>query len=279
MAFVAICASISAVGICHEVNITEKSAEISRANMSEHAENLAKEMPDGFYEVVGYKSGNDESIHFGRFTNELKSINNIKMLSKHYLLFSHWEDPKIQKYYPYSYSILWDKNGNTLRWHIFMNHTGNAKTGHPAFSAYFETVGKLEGSRLENMALVKGSETCLFLQKNAYGKKYNFSDITSRLAKPKHMAAYSKSVQWVKAKKTKGFGTLYEFNEINTAKDNATIAAQEAKEGQAAPIGFGSIRHLLVGNIHAQLTYVVRKVNQDYFNQSVKAGKVKQDCS
>ncbi len=159
-----------------------------------------------------------------------------------------------------------------------MNHSGNAKTGHPAFRAYFETVGKLDDNQLNNMALVKSSENCLLLQKNAYGKDYDFSDITNRLAKPKHMAAYDKTVQWTKAQETKGFGTLYEFNEINTAEDVATIAAQEEKEGSAVPIGFGSIRHLLVGNIHAQLTYVVQKVDQDYFEQSIKAGKGKNDC-
>ncbi len=269
MALIIACASVSVVGMCHE---------IEKAEISIQSENLAKEIPDGLYEVVGLESGKDKNIHFGVLATETDNFNKLKMLPNNYLLYSRWEDPKIQKYYPYSYTILWDKKGDTLRWHIFMNHTGNAKTGHPAFRAYFETVGTLADNQLKNMALVKSSENCLLLQKNAYGKDYDFSDITSRLAKPKHMAPYNKTVQWTKAQETKGFGTLYEFNEINTAKDVATIAAQEVKEGSAVPIGFGSIRHLLVGNIHAQLTYVVQKVDQDYFEQSIKAGKGKNDC-
>ena len=293
---------ISTSGICHEIAAVNKSQEmnsiksghnnrtftqaqlyqngvLSIEDIAAQKSDLAKEMPDGYYEVVGFKTGNEAKIHFGRLASKTDKVDNLKTLSKNTLLFSRWEAPKTQKYYPYSYSMFWDKSGDALHWHIYMNHTGNSKTGHPAFQAYFETAGKLSGSRLLNMALVKGTASCLFLQKNAYGKKYSFNDITSRLAKPKHMAAYSKSVQWLKENNAKGSGKLYDFIEINTAEDAATIAAQEAQDGTAVPIGFGSIRHLLVGNIHAQLTYVVRKVNKEYFEQSVKAGEMKSSCS
>ncbi len=301
MSLAMVCACISVAGICHEIERVDKSSgiknssfvvgpnslnntsldkdgKVSIAAISVHEVNLAREIPDGFYEVVGFKSGNDKNIHFGDLAAQNNNLDKLKVLSNNYLLYSRWEDPKTQKYYPYSYSIFWEKKGDTLRWHIYMNHTGNAKTGHPSFRAYFETVGKLSGNHLENMSLVEDSESCLTLQKKAYGKAYDFNDITSRLAKSKHMAAYDKTVKWTETKKTNGFGTLYEFNEVNTAEDIATIAAQNAKEGEAVPIGFGSIRHLLVGNIHAQLTYVVQKVGQDYFEQSVEAGKIKKDC-
>lgn len=237
--------------------------------------NLANEIPDGYYEVVGHKSGDEKYIQFGGLTVELENFGNLKVLSLNPLLSSRWENAETQKYYPYSYSILWEKRGDDLRWHIYMNHTGNAQTGHPAFRAYFETAGKLEGSRLVDMALVQGSENSLFLQKDVDGKAYNFADITSRTAKPKHLGTYSKSVKWAKSKETMGLDALYEFIEINSAEDAAKIAAQEARDGEAVPIGFGSIRHLLAGNIHAQLSYVVRQIDQDLFEQSVKPGQAK----
>ena len=56
MALIIACASVSVVGMCHE---------IERADTSIQIENLAKEIPDGFYEVVGFKSENDKNIHFG----------------------------------------------------------------------------------------------------------------------------------------------------------------------------------------------------------------------
>lgn len=291
-------AALSTAALCYEIEITEKLSEVKGSNTSDLAlvldnaqlnkkgktsmtafskrtVNLVKDIPDGFYEVVGHKSGNEQNIAFGGFTTELETLGNTKGLSKNPLIFSRWEDAEVQRYYPYSYSILWEKSGDILRWHIYMNHTGNAQTGHPAFRAYFETVGKLSGDHLINMTLVKGSENSLFLQENAYGRSYDFNDITSRTAKSKHMATYSKFIQWGKVKKENDFGTLYEFTEVNTAEDIATIAAQEASDGVAVPIGFGSIRHLLVGSIHAELTYVVRKVDKGFFEESVKAGKAK----
>lgn len=237
--------------------------------------NLVEEITDGYYEVVGHKSGDEKYIQFGGLTVELENFGNLKVLSLNPLLSSRWEEAETQKYYPYSYSILWEKRGNDLRWHIYMNHTGNAQTGHPAFRAYFETAGKLDGSRLVDMALIKGSENSLFLQKDVDGKRYNFADITSRTAKPKHLGTYSKSVQWAKSNETMGLDALYEFIEINSAEDTAKIEAEVAKNGEAIPVGFGSIRHLLAGSIHAQLSYVVRQIDQELFDQSVAPGKAK----
>ena len=238
---------------------------------------LASNIPDGYFEVVGFKSNEDEFIKFGAFTLELENFGNLKVLSLNPMLSSRWEDAATQKYYPYSYSILWEKRGNELFWHFYMNHAGNSQTGHPAFRAYFETVGKLDGHQVVDMALVKGSEKSLFLQKDVDGTAYNFGDITSRTAKPKHLGQYSKSVQWRQAKEKHGFDTLYEFIEINTDEDRRQIRAQEQSDGEAVPIGFGSIRHLLIGNIHAQLTYVVRQIDQQLFDQSVQPGRSKTD--
>ena len=156
-----------------------------------------------------------------------------------------------------------------------MNHTGNAQTGHPAFRAYFETAGKLEDGRLVDMALIEGSENSLFLQEDVNGKKYDITDITSRTAKPKHLGTYSKSVKWVQSNEKVGLEKLYEFTEINTQEDADVIAAEQAKGEDAIPIGFGSIRHLLAGDIHAQLTYVVRQIDQDLFDKSVEPGQAK----
>ncbi|MDG1709309.1 MAG: hypothetical protein P8H03_11140 [Emcibacteraceae bacterium] len=239
--------------------------------------NLNVAMPDGYYEVVGHKNENVQHIQFGGFTVELENFGNLKVLSMNPLLASRWENEETQKYYPYSYSILWEKRGSSLRWHIYMNHTGNAQTGHPAFRAYFETEGQLDGGRLVDMALIKGSENSLFLQQDVDGKKYDFNDITSRTAKPKHLGTYSKSVQWVQSNEKIGLEKLYEFTEINTPEDIAEIAAQQAKGEEATPIGFGSIRHLLAGDIHAQLTFVVRQIDQDLFDKSVQPGKMKAD--
>ena len=158
-----------------------------------------------------------------------------------------------------------------------MNHTGNPQTGHPAFRAYFETAGKLEDSRMVDMALVEGSENSLFLQEDVEVKKYDITDITSRTAKPKHLGTYSKSVHWAQSNEKMGLEMLYEFTEINTPEDIAEIAAQQAKGEEATPIGFGSIRHLLLGDIHAQLTFVVRQIDQDLFNKSVQPGQAKMD--
>ena len=237
--------------------------------------NLIEAIPDGYYEVVGHKKANQKHIQFGGFTVELENFGNLKVLSMNPLLSSRWEDAETQKYYPYSYSILWEKRGSSLRWHIYMNHTGNAQTGHPAFRAYFETAGKLEDGRLVDMALIEGSENSLFLQEDVNGKKYDFTDITSRTAKPKHLGTYSKSVKWVQSNEKVGLEKLYEFTEINTQEDAAVIAAQQAKGEDAIPIGFGSIRHLLAGDIHAQLTYVVRQIDQDLFDKSVEPGQAK----
>lgn len=244
-------------------------------DLVEPTSNLVEAIPDGYYEVVGHKSGDAKYIQFGAFTVELENFGNLKVLSMNPLLSSRWEDAEVQKYYPYSYSILWEKRGSDLRWHIYMNHTGSAQTGHPAFRAYFETAGKLDGSRVIDMALVEGSENALFLQKDVKGKRYDFTDITSRTAKPKHLGTYSKSVQWTQSNETMGFDKLYEFIEINTDEDAATIAAQTASGVEATPIGFGSIRHLLVGDIHAQLSYVVRQINHETFENSIKPGQAK----
>ncbi|MDG1997307.1 MAG: hypothetical protein P8J14_12470 [Emcibacteraceae bacterium] len=239
--------------------------------------NLGEAIPDGYYEVVGHKKADHKHIQFGGFTVELENFGNLKLLSMNPLLSSRWEDAETQKYYPYSYSILWEKRGSSLRWHIFMNHTGNPQTGHPAFRAYFETAGKLEDSRMVDMALVEGSENSLFLQEDVEGKKYDITDITSRTAKPKHLGTYSKSVHWAQSNEKMGLEMLYEFTEINTPEDIAEIAAQQAKGEEATPIGFGSIRHLLLGDIHAQLTFVVRQIDQDLFNKSVQPGQAKMD--
>ncbi len=92
MALIIACASVSVVGMCHE---------IERVDTSIQSENLAKEIPDGLYEVVGFESGNDKDIHFGVLATETDNFNKLKMLPNNYLLYSRWEDPKILSVFIY----------------------------------------------------------------------------------------------------------------------------------------------------------------------------------
>ena len=241
--------------------------------------NLAETMPNGYYEVVGFRA-NNKNVTYGKDIKSLEHIENIKNLQENIThnpaLCSHWENAETQKYYPYSFSIIWEKNGTDLCWHIYMNHTGNTNTGHPAFRTYFATQGKLEGCKLVDMSLVPGSDNPLFLETEVAGVKYSNKDITDRTAKPKHVGTYSKSVQWTKLDETYKGAALYQFLEINTPEEDAEIQSKIEAGEEPTPKGFGCIRNLLVGNSrHGQIGYIVRQIDEDFFKESIRPGQTK----
>ena len=138
---------------------------------------------------------------------------------------------------------------NTLRMTWGHLHIGvasdNPAYNHAPFYSTFETRDKVTGNEkdlvLEDMAVTPNSLTVHFVQEDFNGGKFTAGDITSRMAKPKHMGPYTSRIR------------------ISSATNDTPFAdGGEMLELSELDVGFGAPRHLLCGQVDAKMTYIFK---------------------
>lgn len=192
---------------------------------------FASILPDGQYVLKGVVCGDNGNIR----SSERITLNGFDF---HMIQANVEGRPSLAHYW---WGALFIKQGKqlTIQWRQL--HDGNAtndQRNHTPFFVQFTTTGSLKSNLLNNMHLLPASIDINYLIPEFNHQKFTEEDITSRLAKDKHMGEYSTKITVNKVPHQKtAQGTWYLFDEIER--------------------GFGAPRHLLCGAVDAHMSMVL----------------------
>lgn len=200
---------------------------------------FAFSLPDGDYQLAAVDCNNSEIL---RYANPIK--------------YKQFKDQMIQANVPdrdslsaYYFSYVMHKSNKELTLDWTQLHTGNATNdarNHAPFYVSFTTKGTLQNDNLVNMHLVTSSIHINYLEHEFNGQEFTDEDITGRMAKDKHLGEYSTKTHWGEIK--------------DPQRENKTLVELTELDG-----GFGAPRHLLCGNVHSKMKFLLTpiKVNNE----------------
>ena len=189
---------------------------------------FATNLPDGHYILDGVACGDNSYIS----TSQRVVLNDFDFQMIQANVSGR---PSLSHYW---WGALLIKQGEQLTIEWRQLHNGNAtndERNHTPFYTQFTTVGVLKSNQLTNMHLLSNTIEINYLIPEFNGQRFSDEDITSRLAKDKHMGAYSTQINVQEIDPERGW---YLFDEQD---------------------GFGAPRHLLCGAVDAHMSMILQK--------------------
>jgi len=196
---------------------------------------FAVTIPNGDYQLVAVRCDDSQTLRYAKLV-QYKDFSNL-MIQAHV--------PGRESLNPYYFSYIMHKSNDGLQLNWKQLHTGNStndERNHAPFYVSFNTEGSLLDDTLVDMHLNTDSIKIKYLEKEFNGQEFTDADITDRMAKDKHLGAYTTRTNWTSLQDEQFPNTtLFELTEVDG--------------------GFGAPRHLLCGAVDAKMNFILSQLN------------------